>query len=85
MSEMKTVPQLLDEIKGMVKTQDKALNDGIELGMHLRKENEEWIEEEVKELFENPSIFLAKKALYYLEHDSEDNREKYLRFLMDLT
>ena len=73
---------LLNKINDRIKTQDKALNDGIELGMQMRSQREDIIEQDYLELEKDPRKFLIKKALYYLEYDP-DNREKYLNFIRD--
>ena len=87
MVEYKTIPQLLDEIKSKIKTENQALQDGVEAGYLIRLENEKIIDKEVDKFLKDPDIYLIKKALYYLEFTSvanPENREKYFYVLEEL-
>ena len=78
----KSIPEQLHQIEKKIKSQQKALNDGIQVGIKIRNEREDIIEKDYEKLLNDPKAFLIKKALYYLEYD-EDNRDEYLKFIRD--
>ena len=82
LSYCETIPEILHRVEKRFKKQDKALKEGVELGIKIRANREDIIEQDYFELEKDPRAFLIKKALYYLEYD-EGNREKYLRFIRD--
>lgn len=74
---------MFDELKEVAEDRrTKALNGGIEIGMHIRDEHEKVAKEMVDELLEDPERFLLQTLLHTYFFDSEHDSKAGLIELM---